>query len=395
MITTHKRYIAVDGGAEKEYLEINCLSTDTKPTDGMITGSKLVEIDTGKRFLFDEVSEDWYEQPASGGVEVESLPVTVNGTYTAPEGKAYSPVTVNVPNTYAAGDEGKVVSGGALVSQSSDTVTENGTVDTTLISSLTVNVSGGGGEEDGIIARTISGAYENSRVTQLGECAFAYCFSLNAVSFPNVTSIGFSAFMYCTHLSTASFPEATSIGNSAFAYCSSLTTASFPKVSSIGSSAFAYCNRLTTANFSVATQISNAAFTSCSNLTTASFPAATMISSNAFTKCVSLTAVSFPEATTIGNYAFANCSSLTTASFPKATSIGSYAFSACYRLISLYLLGTSIVTLGASNALSSTPIGGYSASAGQFGSIFVPSSLFASYIAATNWSLFSSRFVSV
>ena len=81
-----------------------------------------------------------------GGVEVEALSATQNITYTAPEGKAYSPVTVNVPNSYAAGDEGKVVSGGALVSQTSDTVTQNGTVDTTIISSLEVNVSGGGSE---------------------------------------------------------------------------------------------------------------------------------------------------------------------------------------------------------------------------------------------------------
>ena len=50
-----------------------------------------------------------------------------------------------IPNAYAAGDEGKVVSNGALVSQSSGSTTENGTVDTTLINSLAVNVSGGGG----------------------------------------------------------------------------------------------------------------------------------------------------------------------------------------------------------------------------------------------------------
>lgn len=52
-----------------------------------------------------------------------------------------------LPNTYAAGDEGKVVDNGTLVSQTSDTVTENDTYDTTLINSLTVNVSGGGGTE--------------------------------------------------------------------------------------------------------------------------------------------------------------------------------------------------------------------------------------------------------
>lgn len=79
-----------------------------------------------------------------GGVTVEELEVTQNGTTTAPTGKAYSPVVVNVPNTYAAGDEGKVVHNGGLVAQSSGSTTQNGTVDTTLINSLTVNVSGGG-----------------------------------------------------------------------------------------------------------------------------------------------------------------------------------------------------------------------------------------------------------
>lgn len=80
-----------------------------------------------------------------GDITVESKSISANGTYTAPAGKAYSPVTVSVPNSYAAGDEGKVVSNGALVAQGSDSVTQNGTVDTTLINSLLVNVSGSSG----------------------------------------------------------------------------------------------------------------------------------------------------------------------------------------------------------------------------------------------------------
>ena len=36
-------------------------------------------------------------QTGGGGVTVESLSVTGNGTYTAPAGKAYSPIVVNVP----------------------------------------------------------------------------------------------------------------------------------------------------------------------------------------------------------------------------------------------------------------------------------------------------------
>lgn len=69
--------------------------------------------------------------------------ITANGT--GIDVAAYAYADVAVPNSYAAGDEGKVVSNGALVSQTSDTVTTNDTYDTTLINSLTVNVSGGGG----------------------------------------------------------------------------------------------------------------------------------------------------------------------------------------------------------------------------------------------------------
>jgi hypothetical protein len=51
--------------------------------------------------------------------------------------------------------------------------------------------------------------------------------------------------------------------------------------------------------------------------------------------------------------------------------------------------------LYASNAFSSTPIGGYSTSAGTYGSIYVPTSLLTSYKNATNWTYFSSRFVGI
>ena len=63
-----------------------------------------------------------------GDITVESLSVTANGTYSAPSGKAYSPVTVNVPNP----------STGTL------NITANGTYDVTEKASAVVNVSGGG-----------------------------------------------------------------------------------------------------------------------------------------------------------------------------------------------------------------------------------------------------------
>lgn len=101
--------------------------------------------------------------------------ITQNGIYDAEDDwlEGYSEVTVNVPNTYTSSDEGKVVSGGILVMQTSDTVTQNGTVDTTLINSLTVNVSGGSTPtgtkqiyitENGIVTEDITD-YANVEIT--------------------------------------------------------------------------------------------------------------------------------------------------------------------------------------------------------------------------------------
>lgn len=84
-----------------------------------------------------------------GGVDPESitlrtLNVSQNGTTNAPSGTAYNKVVANVPNTYSASDEGKVVSNGSLVSQTAHAeVTANGTIDTTLNNSVTVNVPQG------------------------------------------------------------------------------------------------------------------------------------------------------------------------------------------------------------------------------------------------------------
>ena len=143
------------------------------------------------------------------------------------------------------------------------------------------------------------------------------------------------------------------------------------------------------------TIIGSYVFCSCNNLTTVSFPVCTTISASAFDSCTKLTTVNFPKCTIIGAYAFPHCTSLTTVSFPKCTTIGSQAFINCTRLTSLYLTNSSVATLSHSNAFSSTPIGGYSTTAGTFGSIYVPSSLLASYKAKTNWTYFSSRFVGI
>ena len=172
-----------------------------------------------------------------------------------------------------------------------------------------------------------------------------------------------------------------------------ITSCSNGIVSKIRNYAFYNCSSLTSINFPEVTTIGSSAFYGCSSLVTASFPKATSIGSGAFRLCDKLVTTSFPEVTSISPYAFYDCVKLTTASFPKATSISAQAFRYCYNLKSLYLTGSSICTLVNSTAFSSTPIGGYSASAGTYGSIYVPASLLTSYKTATNWSFFSDRIV--
>ena len=44
------------------YVEACGLSTDTKPTTGIVTGSIFVEVDTGNVFFYNEASSSWVEQ---------------------------------------------------------------------------------------------------------------------------------------------------------------------------------------------------------------------------------------------------------------------------------------------------------------------------------------------
>lgn len=71
-----------------------------------------------------------------------SKSIVANGTYDAEDDNAdgYDSVSVNVPNSYSAQDEGKVVSSGALVAQESQSVSQNGTYNTTLKNQVVVSV---------------------------------------------------------------------------------------------------------------------------------------------------------------------------------------------------------------------------------------------------------------
>ena len=112
---------------------------------------------TEGKYCEDDITIDYVKSGGGGSTLIEKN-ISANGTYNASSDSAdgYSKVIVSVPNSYSAGDEGKVVSSGALVSQTAHAeITENGTYNTTTNNSVTVSVSGGGVTvTDGIIVKT-------------------------------------------------------------------------------------------------------------------------------------------------------------------------------------------------------------------------------------------------
>lgn len=209
-----------------------------------------------------------------------------------------------------------------------------------------------------------------------------------------VSSIRVSAFAY-QNISGVDAPSVLDCRNYAFRDCSKLITANFSAATTIGNGAFQSCSKMTTANFPAATLISSYAFQDCYSLANISFPAATSIGSNAFYSCIKLATASFPAATSIGNYAFQSCIGLTTVNLPVVATIGNYVFRSCYMLTELHLDEVPSVPRLGPYCFMSTPIGDYSTSAGQYGSVFVPASLYESFLADASWSSVAHRIVSV
>lgn len=60
MITYRKNEIyEIKNGVPKYLIDIACLSTDTKPSTNIVTGSLALEVNTGDIYAFDEVSGNW------------------------------------------------------------------------------------------------------------------------------------------------------------------------------------------------------------------------------------------------------------------------------------------------------------------------------------------------
>ena len=234
-------------------------------------------------------------------------------------------------------------------------------------------IEGGTGLKVLLGGLSVSGSITENSLTSVRDYAACYNNGLTEIDMGRAKTIGSNAFFSCYNLSEVSFPVCTSIGEYAFYGCYRLVTLNLPECKSIDSNAFMSCNRLASASLAKCEYIGD----------------------YAFAYCYSWSNLSFPSCKTIGNYAFVRNSSLTTISLPICSNIGTDAFRYCTRLISLDLTKVSRVTSINESVFYSTPIGGYSDVAGQYGSVYVPSSLYAAFCSATNWTSISARIVPV
>lgn len=285
---------------------------------------------------------------ANGALSAQtSRSVTANGTYDTTYNNQMS---VNVANSYTASDEGKVVKNGTLSEQTSRSVTANGTYNTTYNDSVVVNVPEGGGgivitDELLYATRMLQSipASAAAGVDKVPANTFSHFGVLSHVSFPACSTIGEYAFAHCTALVSASLPSVTTVGSSAFYGCSALSTISLPEATEIGEYAFGCCDGLTTVDMSKLETVPMYAFASCSGLISINLPAASSFHSYAFMHCSALITASFENATYIGSYCFSKCESLMTVSLPKATVIGNSAFQDCAALVEASLPSLSVL----------------------------------------------------
>lgn len=177
-------------------------------------------------------------------------------------------------------------------------------------------------------------------VTTIKKGMFYGCENLAFVEIPDsVTKIEAHAFHNCINLRNVKFGKnsrLTKIGNFAFAGCKSLKEINLPQVNEIGSFAFARCCSLVTMRFGESRY----------------FPAdIERIPRYAFAGCKNLISVEFENNSwleSIDNYAFYGCSSLKKAVVTgMLKKVGNYAFAFCIELESAAILNIDAVeTIG-------------------------------------------------
>ena len=338
------------------------------------------------------------DEGGGSSIDVEALSVTQNGTYTAPSGKAYSPVTVNVSGGGSSGNmsdpirffdyDGTLVASyssvpASLPSVPTHTGLTNGTWNYTL-QQVTTQFNDAGACDVGANYDTVSGATEidielydgrlhpylslavngtvsvdwgdgstpdtatgTSLTTRLSSIHHEYASEGKyTIKVAKTSGTGYS--LYCA----SSYPllnkqSGVSQANRVYANC--VKTVRVGADCTIGNYAFIYCYSMESVSLpSSVTSIGNYAFQNCSSLTSVTIPSGvTSIGGSAFYYCYTLTSVSLPSSvTSIGNSAFSNCNNIVSVVIPYGvTTIDASAFYTTYSLTSV-VISSSVISMG-------------------------------------------------
>ena len=238
-----------------------------------------------------------------------------------------------------------------------------------------------------LIKRTISGDYENDRVTSVGAYAFNGCSGLTSISLPNITSVGDYAFAGLSCITRIDSTKITNVGNNAFDGCKNLEYINLSNTTSLGNYAFRSCSVLTTAYLPSAVGSGDMSFFGCSSLRIVEMPLLESFGSQIFRGCNSLEEINLPVFNGIVYaQAFDNCTSLKRVDFGKNPSIARYsAFNGCTNLEAVIIRGNSVSSLANVNNFSNSGI------SNGTGYIYVPSVLVDRYKAAANWSTYANQ----
>lgn len=160
---------------------------------------------------------------AGSSTTIEALNVTTNGTYTAPTGTAYSPVTVNVSGGGADNNWASIING---------TSTDLFDNDIEVVPDYAFMIGKSG----------------DSTVTQ-GSMNQVVYYRVSSVDFPNATSVGNYAFQMW-NARTYNLPKCHLLGGNMFRYNLALTEMKLPSIDSVASSSatrsgyFYHCSSL-------------------------------------------------------------------------------------------------------------------------------------------------------
>lgn len=278
-----------------------------------------------------------------------------------------------------------------------------------------------------VIARTATEFNDTKGIIkEVGYQGFISCSNLSYVNLPNCKTLDYQAFAFCTNLKNLLLPNCYGANQSYIFQSLSLSELSLPgitRVSNINTGiyypALTYaiiddlylpnCSIASTTLYSSRTYIKNIYLdnlykisngitlaTNGASLISIYTPILTYVSGNFVSSCTNLKYlncefISYISGT--GSVCY-YCPNLESINFYNLYYLrGQYLFSNCTKLKDIHIYGNNVVAL-TGTAFTNTPITN-STYLGEYGSIYVLSTVYNSYLTANGWSSLSERIVSV